>query len=107
MGLFKKYYFVITINFILFLILLLTGCQKTQKPASDVTVDGSNITGTNAPDANGQYYDSTDVYGKGYYDYQDTLDTFHDGYNIPGIVFIKFKISTNGKKITILSTGIQ
>ena len=77
----KKYYFAIAINFILFVILVLSGCQKSPETAQDVYLNESKLSPTNEP--GGDYYDSTDVYGKGYYSYQDTLDTFHDGYNIP------------------------
>ncbi|MCB0721328.1 MAG: tetratricopeptide repeat protein [Ignavibacteriae bacterium] len=83
MGILKKYYFVFAINLILFIILVLTGCQKANNTASEVSMDVSKLTGSTVPGTNQPYYDSTDVYGKGYYDYQDTLDTFHDGYNIP------------------------
>ncbi len=82
MSIHKKFYFAIAINLILFAILLMTtGCQKSNETAEDVYLDEEKLSPTNAP--GGDYYDSTDVYGKGFYDYQDTLDTFHDGYNIP------------------------
>lgn len=84
MSLLKRYYFIITINVILFIILMiLAGCSKAPQTAAEVKLDVSKLSGANMTGTNQPFYDSTDVYGKGYYDYQDTLDTFHDGYNIP------------------------
>ncbi|MCU0371950.1 MAG: tetratricopeptide repeat protein [Ignavibacteria bacterium] len=54
-----------------------TGCTRR----SDVTHkkgDSLNITSTEKP-----VTDSTDIYGKGYFDYRDTLESFHMGYSIP------------------------
>ncbi len=77
----KKYYFAMAINFLLFILLMLTGCQKSPDTAEDVYLNESKLSPSNTQGSD--YYDSTDVYGKGFYDYQDSLDTFHDGYNIP------------------------
>jgi tetratricopeptide (TPR) repeat protein len=74
---------------------LLTGCSK-QPSEKEKMLGSDTITGTYTQDTTGMYTgdsltyatylqrgDSTDIYGTGYYDYRDTLESFHDGYSKP------------------------
>ena len=83
MILLRKHYLLLTINLLLFIILMLAGCQPGNRGTGDDSEIDSEKFSQNIDNLQLPYTDSTDVYGKGYYEYQDTLDSFHDGYNIP------------------------
>ena len=81
----KTYFYIFSINLLLFIILMITtGCQQKKEKMFTGLEDGdTSLADLTDGSYNVPYEDSTKVYGKGYYDYQDTIDTFHDGYNIP------------------------
>jgi tetratricopeptide (TPR) repeat protein len=65
------------ILFVFILIAVLGGCGKKKSET-----DGKDTVKKRAQDIN-KIRDSTDIYGTGYFDYKDTIETFHMGYNIP------------------------
>jgi len=67
---------------ILGLIIFLSSCQRRYVTYNS---KGEPIysTDTNFKDPNARQKDSTDIYGKGYFDYRDTIESFHMGYSIP------------------------
>lgn len=58
------------------LVITLNSCGKKKQPESIIdNKKGLETRRTNR--------DSTDIYGKGYFDYRDTIESFHMGYSIP------------------------
>jgi tetratricopeptide (TPR) repeat protein len=78
-------------NFILLLIIALLfssftmfSCAKrTQEGSSGDDQSGDNINTESEGYENLSPGDSTEIYGSGYFDYQDTIESFHMGYSIP------------------------
>jgi len=58
----------------------LTGCSK--KPAPNVNTLDTNKQKTEVKRPVGTS-DSTDIYGSGYFDYRDNIESYHMGYSIP------------------------
>ena len=63
---------------ILGLLFSLSSCQR-----KNVTYNSKGEPIYTDYDVNAKKNDSTEIYGKGYFDYRDTIESFHMGYSIP------------------------
>jgi len=63
-----------------FVIMTVSGCSR--KPAPNVTTLDTNKQKTEVRRPIGTS-DSTDIYGSGYFDYRDNIESYHMGYSIP------------------------
>ena len=55
--------------------------KDTEQTAKDKNKESNEYTSSTYGNLNVE--DSTEIYGTGYYDYQDTIESFHMGYSIP------------------------
>ena len=69
--------------FILIIIAAVLSFSSCGKDVIKKTFGISNQSGDEVPDSLKMVGDSTDIYGKGYFKYQDSIETFHMGYSIP------------------------
>lgn len=67
---------------ILFGFLALNGCSKKPAPNTNFNAADTGKTKTEVKKPTGPS-DSTDIYGSGYFDYRDNIESYHMGYSIP------------------------
>lgn len=76
----------ISLSIIVLLFLSFTMFNCTKRTQERGTVDdqtGENVNTESKGYENLSPGDSTEIYGSGYFDYQDTIESFHMGYSIP------------------------